>query len=423
MRIILFKIPNILFLKIVSIFCASLVPLLVTGSFLPDLVVSLLSLWFLYYSLKYKIYYIYRNIYFYIFISFWLVCILSSLLSDDILFSLKGSLFYVRIGIFALLISYLIDQNKKILDYFYYAFLITFSSLIIDGYFQYFTGFNLFGYKLSSFYRVSSFFGKELILGSYLARLFPLLFALFVVRSNKHPLEVYFISILFVLIDVLIFIAGERASFALLNLSSLFIIFFISNYKWLRVGVFIISLTIIIFLINKDERLYDRYIKSPSDSMGFVLSKETESLKPHKKYIFTSVHDSLIKTAWNMFLDKPILGHGPKLFRIKCHNSKYASGLNPCDVHPHNFYAQLLAETGILGFLFLAGVFCYFVYLSLKHIFEYFIHKNFFLSDYQICLLAGLLITIWPITSNGNIFTNHLMLLYSLQMGFFKKKM
>jgi len=246
---------------------------------------------------------------------------------------------------------------------------------------------------------------------------------LFVVRSNKHPLEVYFISILFVLIDVLIFIAGERASFALLNLSSLFIIFFISNYKWLRVGVFIISLTVIIFLINKDERLYDRYIKSPSDSMGFVLSKETESLKPHKKYIFTSVHDSLIKTAWNMFLDKPILGHGPKLFRIKCHNSKYASGLNPCDVHPHNFYAQLLAETGILGFLFLAGVFCYFVYLSLKHIFEYFIHKNFFLSDYQICLLAGLLITIWPITSNGNIFTNHLMLLYSLQMGFFKKKL
>jgi hypothetical protein len=247
---------NLKFLKIISILCASLVPILVTGPFLPDLIISCLSIWFLYYTFKNKIYKVYQNIYFYFFIAFWLVCIFSSLLSGDILFSLKGSLFYIRIAIFALLISYLIDQNKKILDYFYYAFLITFSSLIIDGYFQYFTNFNLFGYPLIDI-RVSSFFGNELILGSYLSRLFPLLFALFVIRSNKHPLEIYFISILFILIDILIFLAGERASFALLNLSTLFVIIFISNYKLLRILVFVISLFIIFFLTINDQRLYN----------------------------------------------------------------------------------------------------------------------------------------------------------------------
>lgn len=46
--------------------------------------------------------------------------------------------------------------------------------------------------------------------------------------------------------------------------------------------------------------------------------------------------------------------------------------------------------------------------------------KNF--SDYRICLLASLLITLWPILPNGNVFTNGLMILYGFQMGFFLKK-
>ena len=33
--------------------------------------------------------------------------------------------------------------------------------------------------------RISSFFGEELIMGSYLSRLFPLLFALFLVKNKK----------------------------------------------------------------------------------------------------------------------------------------------------------------------------------------------------------------------------------------------
>ena len=168
---------------LLSLLSAAIIPLLVLGPFFPDLIVSLMSLWFIYFSFKNKLYYKFQNIFFYFFLAFCLVCIISSLISENILLSFESSLFYFRIGIFALLISFLIEQDKKILDYFYYSFLITYTALIIDGFVQYFTGFNIVGYELT-IDRVSSFFNDELILGSYLVRLFPLFFALFIIKQN-----------------------------------------------------------------------------------------------------------------------------------------------------------------------------------------------------------------------------------------------
>lgn len=403
------------FLNIVSFLCACIVPLLVTGPFLPDSLLCILSLWFLYYSFKNRIYSIYKNRYLFIFLLFCFVCTASSLMSIAVTFSLKSSFFYIRVGIFALLISYLIDQKTKILDYFYYIFLITFSILIFDSYLQFFTGFNVLGYSLQPT-RVSSFFHNKLILGSYLARLFPLFLALFIVRNKKKKLEKIFFFFLVFLTDILVFLSGERASFLFFNLSSIFIIFFLSKYKKLRLFIFILAYSAITFIIFNNKLIYDRYITSVINSIEVEKKDQGSSI-----LFFSDIHDGYARTSINMFLDKPALGHGPNLFRIKCSDPKYSVGPASCNIHPHNFYVQLAAETGIMGLSFLIGTAIYFIFLICKHIYKNLFFKEKFLSDYQICLLAGLLITIWPITTNGNFFNNHLMLLYSLQMGFFRK--
>jgi O-antigen ligase len=95
-----------------------------------------------------------------------------------------------------LFIWYLIEQNKKILNYFYYTLVISFSVLIVDGYIQFFTGTNIIGLS-NLMNRISSFFGDELIMGSYLSRLFPLLFALFLLKEKKQ-LELYLFEYLFI---------------------------------------------------------------------------------------------------------------------------------------------------------------------------------------------------------------------------------
>ena len=397
---------------VVNLLIASIIPFLIWGPFFPDLIVSISVLFFLYHVFKNKIFYFFNKTPSIIFFLFWIVSLICSLLAEDISLSLKSSFFYFRIGVFACFIWYLIDKDKSIINYFYYALTLCFSGLVIDGYFQYFNGENLFGFKIDSSLRISSFFKDELILGSYLSRLFPLLFALFLIKQ-KQKFEIYFIGLLFILVDILIYMSGERSSFFFLNLSTIFIIILIKEYQKFRLVTFLIAiLCIIFFSFNSSTTSTNRMFKEPARDMGLIKSSK-------EPVIFTVEHDNLIRTAYKMFKDQPILGHGPKMFRVKCEYEKYAAGTSSCSTHPHNFYFQLLAETGIIGFLFLFIALSYVLYAALRQFISIIFNQERFLTDYQVCLLAAILITVWPLSPNGNFFNNWLMIVYSLPVGFY----
>ena len=380
------------------------VPFLIWGPFVPDLIVSLSSLVFLIYIFKDKLFFYFNKKPLIIFFIFCTYCILvSAFVAKDMMLSFESSLFYFRIGVFSCLIWYLLEQDKKMLNYFYYALVISFLALIVDGYIQFFTGTNIVGLSKEGD-RISSFFGDELIMGSYLSRLFPLLFALFMAKEKKK-LETYFMTLFFLLICSLVLISGERAAFFLFCLSFVFIVIFMKGYVKLRLVLSVGFVIVVIIFISSFNQVKNRMISDPASTIT--------------KSIFTQAHDSLIKTAYNMFLDKPIFGHGPKMFRVICKNEKYAEGIHSCDIHPHNFYVQLLAETGIIGFSFLFSAFAYVLYCAYRQFKSMVLRQKRYLTDYQVCLLAGILITVWPLTTNGNFFHNWLMIVYSLPVGFY----
>ena len=381
-----------------------IIPFLIWGPFFPDLIVSLSVLIFLVYVVRKKEFYYFNNRPLIIFFIFCIYCIIVSIfVAKNRMLSFESSLFYFRIGIFACLIWYLIDQNKKILIYFYFALIVCFAVLIVDGYIQFFTGTNIVGFPKANG-RISSFFGDELILGSYLSRLFPLLFALFVLKKKKQ-IELYSISILFILVSGLIYISGERAAFFLFILSYIFMIIFLEKFFKLKIILSVLSLILIVVLTFNFSTVKQRMLLSPVNTI--------------KKSIFTPEHEILILTAYNMFLDKPIFGHGPKMFRVICKDEKYAAGITSCMTHPHNFYVQLLAESGIIGFSFLFSTFAYVLYCAYRQFKSIVLRQKRYLTDYQVCLLAGILVTVWPLTTNGNFFHNWLMIVYSLPVGFY----
>jgi O-antigen ligase len=381
-----------------------IVPFLIWGPFVPDLIVSLSSLVFLIYIFKDKLFFYFNKKPLIIFFIFCTYCILvSTFVAKDMMLSFESSLFYFRIGVFSCLIWYLLEQDKKMLNYFYYALVISFLALIVDGYIQFFTGTNIVGFSKGGD-RISSFFGDELIMGSYLSRLFPLLFALFIAKEKKK-LETYFMTLFFLLLCSLVLISGERAAFFFLCLLFLFTTIFMRGYVKLRLVLSVGFVIVVIIFISSFNQVKNRMVSDPASTIT--------------KTIFTQAHDSLIKTAYNMFLDKPIFGHGPKMFRVICKNEKYAEGTHSCDIHPHNFYVQLLAETGIIGFSFLFSAFAYVLYCAYRQLKSIVLRQKRYLTDYQVCLLAGILITVWPLTTNGNFFHNWLMIVYSLPVGFY----
>tara|TARA_Y100000996_G_scaffold410141_1_gene391991 strand:- start:192 stop:1463 length:1272 start_codon:yes stop_codon:yes gene_type:complete len=395
----------------VFLFC--LIPFfLITGPFLSDLSISLISLLFIVFCLKKKNFNYFNNRYFYFFLIFWIYLIINNLINNFNFDSLKISLFYFRYGVFVVAILALLDFDDKFIKYFFYCIFFCFLSLILDGFYQYFVGENILGWKSSV--RVTSFFGEEEILGSYLSRLWPIFFgiSIFTLKTKKNFF--FLLILIFILSEVLIFLSGDRSAFFYMNLSALFVILFSKNLLKLRLFTLLSSfmLLILISFINPTakERVFDQTFKQMN-----ILNKQSK--ENDGIYIFSKQHTHHYVTAYRMFLDNKILGVGVKNFRKFCSKEEYIESQLSCASHPHNTYVQILSETGIIGFIFLLTALIFFGVNILKHLILKIKGKHYF-TDFEICILSGIAIYLWPFIPTGNVFSNWLNIALILNLPF-----
>tara|TARA_B110000037_G_scaffold218771_1_gene282446 strand:+ start:2176 stop:3432 length:1257 start_codon:yes stop_codon:yes gene_type:complete len=387
-----------------------LVPLfLISGPFLSDLAITLVSIIFLIIIFKEKKFYLFNNIFFKLFILFYFYICFNSLVNNQNLDSLRISITYIRFGIFSLAVAYFLSQDLSLLKKILNCLIICFLILILDGIFQYFYGQNLFGFKLV--YpgpRVSSFFEDELVLGSYLSRLFPILFGLylFFYKSKK---QLYFLLGLSVFTLSLVFLSGERTALFLIILTFILMFFLISKNKSFFKKVFYSAAVLSLLLLSFSETLRARIIDVTIDQMF-------QSDGTNKTYIFSRQHDEHYTSAIRMFKKNIILGVGVKNFRNFCHKKEFSISDWTCSPHPHSTYVQLLSEIGILGFVFILMIFILINYKLGLHFIKCLNNKPLF-NDLEICLLISVYLTLWPIIPSGNFFNNWLSIIYFYPVG------
>ena len=356
---------NLRYLENFIIFSIITIPFfLITGSFLPDLLLSISSVLFLVLTFKFKLWVtFYNNLFSKIFFLFCLIILLRSLFSENISLSLQSSLFYFRFGLFSLAVYYLTSKKTQFLNLLFYMLIVIYLFLFLDSFSQFLFEKNIsesiigYTYENKQNFRITSFFGKDEVLGSYISRLFPLVvylyFKLDVFKADKYYILIFIIT-LFSFLTVLI--SGERTSIALFIIT-LFIFLFSSNYLrkiyfYLILGAIIIS-TII---INLDERIKIRLVDQTVNQM---FGSNTDKI-----VLFSKTYEGHYKIALNMFLEKPILGHGTKIFRHYCAKPENFVSGNACTTHPHNILMQFLAETGLIGTIFYIVV----IYFLIKYL-------------------------------------------------------
>ena len=99
------------------------------------------------------------------------------------------------------------------------------------------------------------------------------------------------------------------------------------------------------------------------------------------------------------------IGGGIKNFRYYCHvrpNIDKSSGFI-CNMHPHNYYLEILTETGLLGFMVISISFINVLYVSFykKYFQNNFLNKNNMITPFIFLFF----VEIFPLKSTGSFFT------------------
>ena len=327
--------------------------------------------------------------------------------------------------------------------------------------------------RMASNPRNSGFFGDEYIAGGYIQRFaFFAIFFTILLFKNKNYTKFIFIVITICFFGVGILVAGNRMPLVLFIFGLLLL--FISKLKIKKILFvsFLVLAIIVKFIISSSEdykQIYHVLIYNTKSMMYYPVIKvwsqfqKVDEESPKIKNFFYKgrkvrlepYHERLFLTAVDTWKFNKVFGNGIKSFREVCHKlrampevnmeeksftrsiakfKKFENTLAPdevkyfgkknrlCSNHPHNYYFEILTETGAVGLIIVSIIglfFVVFLFKNYKHIKEVNVSNFILLSA-----IISLIIETIPLRSSGSLFTTnnatYLILIASIVLSYKK---
>ncbi len=270
----------------------------------------------------------------------------------------------------------------------------------LSGLIALFTDFNHVGFKKSvESVRAPGLYGQAITYGYGISYACTLLLGFLFLKTPQKlniPKKLFYLCLLTSLLGL--YFSYSRG--ALLGFLFSFPFYFINSKKKLYASLVVITSTLAILLI---------VIFNGTSTNRFLMKAKSDS---------NMIRLSQYQAAFKAFQERPLLGYGLRTFdhevlRIK---KQYHISYQKFSGHAHNNYLQVLAGTGILGFIF----FCLFLFYWGREIFQIQSHyRLFFIAFFVNLLVSGLFQN--TMTDGENMF--FIMFMYSLSQFFNNKEL
>ena len=261
--------------------------------------------------------------------AFWGICLLSSALSPFPAYSLGEAIIWIRFPLFAMASLYWLARDKRLLHAMFISTAI--GMMVMTGILT--AEILIVGAQNG---RLSWPYG-DLVPGNYLAKVGMPAFLILAGLSLSKVKTFKFWAILATVFTLIIsFLTGERINFILRLCSGI-----LAGIVWkpdfrILAGLSFAAILVVLIFVFADIPADSRYTRHFFKQLPF----HTESI-----YFKT-----MIGGFW-AFQEAPIFGIGTGNYRLLCEEIAIDLPNIACNTHPHNYYVQLLGETGIIGLI------------------------------------------------------------------------
>ncbi len=300
-----------------------------------DLWLSLISIVFIIRCFKNKDWYWTTQLWFKSALTLWLLGLISALTSPDPFYTFQQGLVWIRFPLYAAAAQVWIAKDRDIRVVMLLSILI---GIILMS------GILIAETIIDPKTRLSWPYG-DLVPGGYLAKValpcFCVLIAIAVNQQNRVGVFLGMIGLLSIGVSVL---TGERTNFLILLCSGI-LASLIWKPKFIIFSLLVsIEIFAVCFVLFSRPDLSERFTKSLRTNIPILNTSDTNP------------YWGAWRGGIQQGLDTPLKGIGPSGTRKTCKNldvnlPNWLPGKNYCGNHPHNFYIQLFAETGILGLI------------------------------------------------------------------------